>query len=241
MIGFSEEVHSYWKAQMIQGSIIHLDEIFTLVSNPDLKEAYKVMILEMTNKHTMAVATPLVTEALKLRELEEYSLELFKEAISKCKLELHAPDYIYYYPYNRVSQIVKSEDTIVIRALSPERDAEEFRAFESRCSEEDIDGAYVSLKHWQVYGAFEGDRLVGASSMYLWNDSKLADLGVIIEDKYRDRGIATHLVQTICADVIAQGYVPQYRCQTDHKASIALAKAAGFSLFGELEVIVADK
>ncbi|WP_286419532.1 hypothetical protein [Myroides odoratimimus] len=50
MSEFVEEVHTYWRSQMVQGSIIHLDEVFTLVSNPRLKELYKVMILEMTNK-----------------------------------------------------------------------------------------------------------------------------------------------------------------------------------------------
>jgi len=238
---FSEEVHTYWRSQMVQGSIIHLDEVFTLVSNPSLREKYKVMILEMTNKHTMAVATPCVTETLKLKELEEYTVDAFRKAISNCKIELHTPDYIYYLPYNKVILIKPPEDKINFRPLSIELDTELFRNFESKCSEEDLDGAYVSLKHWVVYGAFDGEELVGASSAYLWNGTRLADLGVIISDNYRDRGIATRLVQAICADIVDKGYVPQYRCQTDNIASIALAKAAGFSLFGEWEVILAEE
>jgi GNAT superfamily N-acetyltransferase len=241
MNGFSEEVHTYWQSQMIQGSIIHLDEVFTLVSNPTLKEMYKVMILEMTNKHTMAVATPCVVKDLKLKELEEYNVETFRKAISSCKIELHTPDYIYYLPNNRVIPIKAIQDSITFRVLSIERDAEAFRAFESKCSEEDLDGAYVSLKHWGGYGAFDGEELIGASSAYLWNGTRLADLGVIVSDRYRDRSIATRLVQAICMDIIDKGYVPQYRCQTDNKPSIALAEAVGFSLFGEWEVILAKE
>ncbi|KZE84801.1 hypothetical protein AV926_18675 [Myroides marinus] len=241
MSGFSEEVHTYWQSQMIQGSIIHLDEVFTLVSNPSLKEMYKVMILEMTNKHTMAVATPGVTEALKLKELEEYTVETFRKAISSCKIELYTPDYIYYLLNNKVIPVKPIQDNITFRTLSIECDTEVFKAFESKCSEEDLDGAYVSLKHWVVYGAFDGDELIGATSAYLWNGTKLADLGVIVSDRYRDRSIATRLVQAICIDIIDKGYVPQYRCQTDNMASVALAEAVGFSLFGEWEVILAEE
>ncbi|MGL5276211.1 GNAT family N-acetyltransferase [Myroides sp.] len=241
MSGFSEEVHTYWQSQMVQGSIIHLDEVFTLVSNPSLKEMYKVMILEMTNKHTMAVATPCVVEDLKLKELEEYTVEVFREAISSCKIELHTPDYIYYLPNNRIIPAKPIQDSITFRPLSEENDVEVFRAFEANCSEEDLDGAYVSLKHWVVYGAFDGEELIGVSSAYLWNGTRLADLGVIIGEDYRDRSIATRLVQAICMDIIDKDYVPQYRCQTDNTASVALAEAVGFSLFGEWEVILAKE
>jgi predicted GNAT family acetyltransferase len=226
---------------MVQGSIIHLDEVFTLMSNPELDDAYKVMILEMTNKHTMAVATPLVTDYLKLRELEEYSITTFREALKKCEPKLHTPDYIYYLPYNQVPQTKDVEDGIVIRPLSIILDKEVFSKFESQCSEEELDGAYVSLKHWRVYGAFDEDRLIGVTSMYLWDDTKLADLGVIVDIQYRERGIATRLVQAICLSVIDKGYVPQYRCQIDNKSSIALAEAVGFSLFGQWEVMVEEE
>ena len=37
-----------------------------------------------------------------------------------------------------------------------------------------------------------------------------------------------------------QGYEPQYRCQTDNLASVALAKTAGLTLFGTWEVISPD-
>lgn len=237
---FVEEIHTYWRSQMVQGSIIHLDEVFTLVSNSTLEDAYKVMILEMTNKHTMAVATPLVTDYLKLRELEEYSISSFRETIKKCEPKLHTPDYIYYLPYNKVPNTRNTEDDIEIRVLSIDQDKDAFNKFESECSEEDLDGAYVSLKHWVVYGAFDGDRLIGAASVYLWDNTKLADLGVIINEQYRDRGIATRLVQVICSHVIDKGYVPQYRCQIDNQPSIALAEAVGFSLFGQLEVMVEE-
>ncbi|MDM1503853.1 GNAT family N-acetyltransferase, partial [Myroides marinus] len=146
-----------------------------------------------------------------------------------------------YLPNNRIIPAKPIQDSITFRPLSEEHDVEVFRAFEAKCSEEDLDGAYVSLKHWVVYGAFDGEELIGASSAYLWNGTRLADLGVIIGEDYRDRSIATRLVQAICMDIIDKGYVPQYRCQTDNTASVALAEAVGFSLFGEWEVILAKE
>lgn len=237
---FSDIVHSYWQSQMMRGSIIHIDEVFTLVSNPELKDSYKVMILEMANTHTMAVVTPLIAAELKLEEIEQYSIASLRRAISKCELDLHAPDYIYYLPNNNVPDTREKEE-YVIRALSKERDREVFIQFESSCLEEDLDGAYVSLDHWLVYGVFDTDRLVGVSSMYLWDDTQIADLGIIIHNEYRGEGIATRLVQTICREVVTRGYVPQYRCQIDNDASVALAAAVGFKLFGQWEAIVANK
>lgn len=241
MSGFSDLIHAYWKTQMLEGGIIHFDELFTLVSNPKLRESYKMMILEMANTHTMAVVTPKLAECLKLKELEQYSIASLRTAISKCQLVLHSPDYIYYLPDNAVPFSREVRDDVVIRPLSMSQDAAAFREFESSCTEEDLDGAYVSLTHWVVYGAFDGDTLIGVSSMYLWDDTKLADLGVLILETYRDRGVATRLVQAICRDVISKGYVPQYRCQVDNEASIALAMASGFSLFGQWEAIVAEE
>lgn len=238
MNNFSDVVHRYWKSQMINGDIVHFDELLTLVSNPKLDDSYKMMILEMTNKHIMVVANPVVASELKLSNLKEYSIASLRKEISKCKLVLHPADYIYYLPYNKVPNTPEAEDGIIIRVLNREFDKQVFNQFESICTEDDLDGAYVSLDHWVVYGAFDKGILIGVCSMYTWDSTKLADLGVIIADPYRGRGIGTRLVKTISRDVVSKGYVPQYRCQTDNKPSIALAEASGFDLFGEWEVIV---
>ena len=40
-----------------------------------------------------------------------------------------------------------------------ERDRAAFAVFQASASEPDLDGAYVELDHWAVYGAFDHDRL----------------------------------------------------------------------------------
>lgn len=67
----------------------------------------------MTNAHTMAVVTPKV----KINELEEYSVTSLRTAISTCELVLHSPDYIYYLPYNKMSNIKEDIEGIMIRPL----------------------------------------------------------------------------------------------------------------------------
>lgn len=76
--------------------------------------------------------------------------------------------------------------------------------------------------------------------MYPWRETRLADLGVITLPAFRGRGLATRTVRAISAQAIADGYEPQYRCQLDNAASIALAAAAGFARFGEWDVMTSD-
>ena len=40
------------------------------------------------------------------------------------------------------------------------------------------------------------------------------------------------------AAALERGYEPQYRCQLDNLASVALARGAGFRRFGEWEIIL---
>ena len=66
-----------------------------------------------------------------------------------------------------------------IRHLDP-ADAAAFDGFQASAREEDLDAAWVELDHWQVFGAFDGERLVAAGSMYPWSlDPALADMGVL--------------------------------------------------------------
>lgn len=53
-------------------------------------------------------------------------------------------------------------------------------------------------------------------------------------------GVVTRLVRVDCKEVLTDGYVSQYGCQTDNEASVAIALASGFSLFGPREAIVVD-
>jgi predicted GNAT family acetyltransferase len=57
---------------------------------------------------------------------------------------------------------------------------------------------------------------------------------------HRARGHARTVVRALCQHAAQQGYEPQYRCQLDNHASLAVAKAAGLTHFGTWEVVSSD-
>lgn len=96
------------------------------------------------------------------------------------------------------------------------------------------------LDHWAVFGAFDEDRLVCAASMYPWEDAQIVDTGVLTLPPFRGKGHAHNVVRVISRYAYEQGFEPQYRCQLDNQASVALAKAAGLTLFGKWQLVSPD-
>ena len=131
------------------------------------------------------------------------------------------------------------ENPVGTRRLT-EQDAAAFSEFQSSASEQDLDSAYVELDHWAVFGSFELNRLVSATSMYPWGNTQFADIGVLTLPNFRGKGHARKVVRAISKYAYEQGYEPQYRCQLDNHASAMLAKASGLTLFGKWEVISSD-
>lgn len=116
-----------------------------------------------------------------------------------------------------------------------------FEEFTGAAPENELDEAFVELDHWLVFGTFIDDRLACAASMYPWRGTRLADLGVITLPEFRGRGVGRVTVRAMSAEALRRGYEPQYRCQFDNTASVALARAAGFTRFGGWEVIDPDE
>ena len=91
-----------------------------------------------------------------------------------------------------------------------------------------------------MFGTILDGRLVSAASMYPWDGSRLADLGVITLPEFRGRGLGRATVRAMSALAIDRGYEPQYRCQFDNASSVALAASAGFALFGDWDVVATE-
>ncbi|AQX05357.1 acetyltransferase [Elizabethkingia meningoseptica] len=234
---FSNVITSFWNQQM-QKNIIYQDETFSLAVNDELEEDSKVMTLECEDTDKlMAVVTSGMAETLKLRDEKSMSGQLFKEHLKAAGIYLNGPDHIFYFSESAKQELLQSPISATVRKLSA-LDEKLFADFTSAASEQDLDDAYVELDHWIVFGSFEDGKLVSAASVYPWNEEvKIADLGVITLSDYRGRGHAKNLVRAICKYACEQEYEPQYRCQLDNHASVALAKASGFSLFGKWDVI----
>ncbi|WP_407481848.1 GNAT family N-acetyltransferase [Elizabethkingia meningoseptica] len=237
---FSKEITSFWSQQM-QKNIIYQDETFSLAINDELEEESKVMTLECEDTDKlMALVTSGMAETLKLRDEKSMSGQLFTKHLKAAGIYLNGPDYIFYFSESAKQELLQSPVSATVRKLSA-LDERLFADFTSAASEQDLDDAYVELDHWIVFGSFEDGKLVSAASVYPWNEEvKIADLGVITLSDYRGRGHARNLVRAICKYACEQEYEPQYRCQLDNHASVALAKASGFSLFGKWDVISPD-
>lgn len=240
MNNFSKQVIAFWEKEM-NGDFWYKDDSFALMINKDLEEKGQIMLFENTeDKRVNAVVTPTIMKRIGLTVKDYLSESIFLQLLKEAEISLHGADYIYYYQEENKKELLETETNETIRKLESS-DAEVFEHFVSSASEQDLDDAYVELDHWVVYGAFEDGKLVCVGSMYPWGkDVKIADLGVLTLPDYRGRGHAKNLVQAICKYILEQGYEPQYRCQTDNYASIALAAAAGLTLYGKWDLIAED-
>lgn len=152
------------------------------------------------------------------------------ERLQAAGLRLHDPDCLFYLPADASTE-PPATGVLVPRPLTA-ADRGAFEAFQAQASEQDKEDSWVELDHWLAFGSFDGDRLVSAASLHRWPDSPIADLGVLTLPGARGRGHARAVVSAICRSCRCRGREPQYRCQVDNVASVALAKACGLILFG---------
>jgi GNAT superfamily N-acetyltransferase len=202
-----------------------------LAVKSDFDEDFRVMILERPDGETRAVVTPEIATELGAPAGEAWSLTQIKRRLAEIGVELHGADFVFYFPETSAPSLRNASVDPAIRLLTKE-DAALFSAFEAQACEEDIEGASVGLEDWIVLGAFEGERLVAAASIYQWNDAPLADVGVLTLAAARRKGHAARLIRACASRTLAEGFSLQYRCQLDNSGSTALAKSLGLVLFG---------
>lgn len=193
----------------------------------------------MPDGHVRVVLTPALADHLDLHPQQNLSEPDFRQKLNEAGILLHGADYLFYFSEAEKQILLQEPVKANLRRLTAQ-DKVIFDAFCSLASAEDLDGAYVELDHRAVFGAFDEDRLVCAASIYAWEDTKIMDLGVLTLDAFRGRGHARHVVRAICQYALENGYEPQYRCQLDNLASVALAKSAGLTLFGKWDTVFPD-
>jgi RimJ/RimL family protein N-acetyltransferase len=237
MPGFPRTITEYWDCVFADGEVIQADHDLTITINPTLNPRRRVMLLWQRDRPTRAVLTPQVASLLSL-QAGPLPLKRFRACLSDVGVVLHNPDRLFYYPH-ATEPWLATQGEAVARQLS-ERDEAAFAAFQSEASEQDKRDAFVELDHWAVFGVFEQARLVSAASMYPWGNAVIADLGVLTLPGFRGKGYAKALVRSMSRHALSLGHQPQYRCQMDNSVSTALARAAGFSLFGMWEVVASD-
>lgn len=239
MQSFSKKITDFWLMPFLNGDVLYDDGLFTVAISVDLSEDRRVMVLEMSYGRTIVVLTSALAHKLCLYHQQNLSEAHFRRKLKEANVTLHGADYLFYFSETSKNALLQESPDDVLRKLT-EQDAAVFSEFQSSASEQDLDDAYVELDHWAVFGSFEQNRLVSVASMYQWESSQIADLGVLTLMPFRGKGHARNVVRSISKYAFNQGYEPQYRCQLDNQASISLAKAAGLTLFGKWEVISPD-
>ncbi len=217
----------YWR-KAFDGTRIAAFGDFTLSVVPTLDRKRPVMILERSDGGTHAAIRPELADTLG-SDVGAMTVAAWREQLAKEGVVFHDPDFLFYLPADAAAETGGARSARRLTA----GDHAAFGIFHSSASEDDREDAFVELDHWAVFGCFDDDRLVSAASAILWNDSPVADLGVLTLADARGRGYARAAVHAINRYSRQQGYEPQYRCQLDNHASVALAKACGLTLFGK--------
>jgi RimJ/RimL family protein N-acetyltransferase len=237
---FPAGITDYWTHAFRAESLYSADDSLSFSINPALDEARVLMLLQTTTGHTWASMTPQLAEHLGLSPDTRLSAPELRQRIADAGLCLHGEDGLFYLAQTENEPQMAARSTASVRQLQSV-DAAAFAVFRAAVSEEDFDAAYVELDHWAAFGAFVGPNLVCAASAYPWGGASIADLGVLTLPEFRGQGHARHVVRALCHHALTQGYEPQYRCQLDNAASIALARSAGFTRFGSWDVIPAQQ
>jgi RimJ/RimL family protein N-acetyltransferase len=121
-----------------------------------------------------------------------------------------------------------------LRRLTGE-DQPAMNVLRARCTEHEIDDAYVEIEHEIAWGCFRGPQLVAVGSAYPRNG--FMDYGVLTDPELRGLGLARHVVCALADDTVQGGLIPQYRCNSVNKASRRVAEAAGFTLYYTTESV----
>lgn len=239
MSGFSTTVDDYWRAAFAGGQTRWRGPALTVSVDPHLPAAFRATLLD-TAAATRVALTVELASALRLDEGRALELPTLRQALKQAGAQWHGADHVFYFPLERHAELADETPSAHVRALTP-ADAAAFALFQSRASQQDLDDASVELDHAAAFGAFEGDRLVCAASMYPWDDAPIMDLGVLTLPAHRGRGHARAVVRAIAGEALRRGFEPQYRCQLDNAASVGLAAAAGLSRYGQWDVVPASR
>lgn len=232
----NDDISAYWLKKKTSGEYYLNQSDLAVYVNPHLDEDYLAVAIQDQNKYWLSLHPQLCVKLSVTAELTKKAAESLCSDIAD---QWHGADQFFYFSQAALSKLQQQKIPSDIRALT-RADATLFQTFCEASSADDLDGASVELDHWLVYGLFSDEKLIAAASMYPWDDKKLAiaDLGVLTLSEHRGKGYARKLVSAICQIAFAKGYQPQYRCQLDNQASLALANSLNLIPYIKWDVIV---
>lgn len=234
MTSIPRPVLDYWhRTFAVERATTHGD--LSCAVSDKLNPKRPAMTLETVDGLVRAIVRPEIAERAGIDDGADLSADDVKDRLKSAGLAFHDPDHLFYLP----SETPTAPGNVKELRQLTSADHTVFDTFYNAASEQDREDAWVELDHWAVFGYFDGDRLASAASMNLWDDSPIADLGVLTLPYARGRGLARSVVQAINCFSRQRGYEPQYRCQIDNYASVALARSCGLTRLGHW-IVAAD-
>lgn len=230
---FSSVVLSQWVPD--EARSLSAGEV-TVSVDPALSANRSVSLLRLEDGSAVLSVSPERASELELVGEERVDPADLSARMERSGISFNDPDHLFYLTPEDQAVLRRESFGAEMRQLTA-ADATIFEDFTGEAPEDDLDEAFVELDHWLVFGTFADDKLVSAASMYPWSGTRLADLGVLTLPAFRGRGRGCVTVRAMSAEALRRGYEPQYRCQLDNVASVALARAAGFTRLGAWEVI----
>lgn len=231
---FSPAVIDFWMRGVAPSARPHRVHV---VVDPTLSEARSASVLAVTDGPQILAVSPDRAHDMGLAHGDEHEPDHIASALERAGVTLNDPDDIFHFSVAEARALVAETPRHGVRALTFD-DRVAFDHFIDAAPDDDVDEAFVELEHGLVFGCFVDDSLVSAASMYPWDDSMLADTGVLTLPDHRGRGYAAATVRALSAEALRRGYEPQYRCQVENLASVAVARSARLSLFGTWKVVL---
>ncbi len=114
------------------------------------------------------------------------------------------------------------------------------RAFSGDYEEEAAQGDdyhWIRLQVSTVYGAYDGEKIIGMTGVILFREKKLqhkaALWGVYVSPSHRGKGIARLLMQHVLAEMPPAVRQINLGVVVENHAAVALYKSLGFTIYGE--------
>lgn len=236
---FAPLIDATWHGMFSGQRTLQDDSQLQLACSDDFDEGEDGMLLQPVVGPARLLLRPALAARLQLHAQSHWTLPQLQQRLQQLGQRTHGADRVFYFPAAELAALAERPAPPHIRRLDP-TDAVAFDVFQASASEGDLDAAWVELDHWQVFGAFDGEQVVAAGSLYPWSlGPALADMGVLTLPGARGRGHARLLVQAMAVSAHAAGLQPQYRCQLDNTASIITAERSGLRAFGDWDIILA--
>lgn len=109
------------------------------------------------------------------------------------------------------------------------RDAGLMQALHAANPPAEVEAGCVEVDDDLAFGCLSDGMLAAAASAFDYIG--FMDIGVLTHPAYRKRGLGRAAVRALCAGLIDQGSLPQYRCDAANLASVNLARSLNFRLY----------